>query len=169
MYMKSLSINFITQCESILNIEHTNCWFLFYYFKLFQYSWYWWFPTSQIGSEELSVLDKFFSVGLKRWLSRLEAWPYLHWIRARFWETIFVGLHQFVTPALGVWHLFSLRGGNPHKYIHTQYAWTKKWMLKYSLFTEVSTTSQIISFITLTAITTPGIYLVVFLALVILR
>ena len=42
-------------------------------------------------------------------------------------------------------------------------------MLKYSLFTEVSTTNQIISFITLTAITTPDIYLVVFLALVILR
>ena len=72
------------------------------------------------------MLDKFFSVGLKRWLSRLEAWPYLHWIRARFWEIIFVDLHQFVTPALGVWHLFSLRGGNPHKYIHTQYTWTKK-------------------------------------------
>ena len=123
----------------------------------------------QIVSEGLSVLDKFLIVGLEGWISRLEPWPHLHWIRARFWEIIFVDLHQFVTPALGVWHLFSLRGGNPHKYIHTQYIWTKKWMLKYSLFTEVSTTSQIISFITLTAITTPGIYLVVFLALVILR
>ena len=169
MYMKSLSINFITQCESILNIEHTNCWFLFYLLFQALSTFHYDFLLPQIGSEELSVLDKFFSVGLKRWLSRLEAWPYLHWIRARFWETIFVGLHQFVTPALGVWHLFSLRVGNPHKYIHTQYTWTKKWMLKYSLFTEVSTTSQIISFITLTAITTPGIYLVVFLALVILK
>ena len=169
MYMKSLSINFITQCKSILNIEHTNCWFLFYDFKLFQHSWCYDFLLPHIGSEELIVLDKFLIVGLEGWLSRLELWPHLHWIRARFWEIIFVDLHQFVTPALGVWHLFSLRGGNPHKYIHNQYAWTKKWMLKYSLFTEVSTTSQIISFITLTAITTPDIYLVVFLALVILR
>ena len=45
----------------------------------------------------------------------------------------------------------------------------KKMNAKIFLFTEVSTTSQIISFITLTAITTPDIYLVVFLALVILR
>ena len=80
----------------------------------------------QIVSEGLSVLDKFLIVGLEGWISRLEPWPHLHWIRARFWEIIFVDLHQFVTPALGVWHLFSLRGGNPHKYIHTQYTWTKK-------------------------------------------
>ena len=54
-----------------LNIEHTNCWFLFYYFKLFQHSWYYDFLLPQIGSEELSVLDKFLIVGLEGWLSTL--------------------------------------------------------------------------------------------------
>ena len=82
--------------------------------------------SSKTASEVSNVLDKFLNLGLERYLSRVEPWPHLHWIRARFWEIIFVDLHQFVTPALGVWHLFSLRGGNPHKYIHTQYTWTKK-------------------------------------------
>ena len=52
--------------------------------------------------------------------------------------------------------------------IHTHPINIKK-MLTFSLFTGISTTSQIISFITLTAITTPDIYLVVLNALVILR
>ena len=82
--------------------------------------------SSKTASEVSNVLDKFLSLGLERCLSRVEPWPHLHWIRARFWEIIFVDLHQFVTPALEVWHLFSLRGGNPHKYIHSQYTWTKK-------------------------------------------
>ena len=83
MYMKSLSINFITQCKSSPQYRTYKLLvpiLLFQALSTFHYD----FLLPQIGSEELSVLDKFFSVGLKRWLSRLEAWPYLHWIRARF-------------------------------------------------------------------------------------
>ena len=80
--MKSLGINFITQCKSILNIEQQTVGSYSIISSSFNIPDIDDFLLPQIVSEELSVLDKFFSVGLERWLSRLEAWPHLHWIRA---------------------------------------------------------------------------------------
>ena len=83
MYMGSLSINFVTQCESIPQYGTYKLMvpiLLFQALSTFHYD----FLLPQIGSEELSVLDKFLIVGLEGWISRLEPWPHLHWIRARF-------------------------------------------------------------------------------------
>ena len=79
--MKSLGINFLTQCESIAQYRTYKLLvpiLLFQALSTFHYD----ILLPQIVSEGLSVLDKFLIVGLEGWISRLEPWPHLHWIRA---------------------------------------------------------------------------------------